>query len=668
MKRFSLLLAAAIAACSLTFAVAAEDLDTLEVRADRPRIWLTPERVEALKAKFASDPFPVDEDDPGARALRYVLTGSVDDARYAIEHIMEFDVSEEAMAEAVASDEYRWQAIVPVIYDWCYDEMTPQERETFRERYGRIALAMNRKHWGGPSMPGSNYYAGYMRNAGIFGLGAFGEAPLARIALENALLTRWEKSSLPYYQSGARGGMVGEGSQYGRYSIGYTTWLAEAVKTATNRNLYRETNWFREFIYQTIYSTTPAPVYAPGVDDTYYQRFPMGDDQFTQGYPRVGEVIGDAMRAVSLEFADERVGAHAAAYLEKVEPPRGLLGWVVEDAREVEPMLIERLPYDYFAPGAGVAYVRSGWASDATAIMLQLTTPTKTSHQHQDLGSFQIVRGGTWLSKESTGYHHEFKGTHASGAKAHNVLLVDGRGRAPGHADGPPKLRALQSEEKFFHAVVGMTAAYRAQESPRLERDDNPNAGMVVREFVFIRPDILIIFDRVKSTTPDAEKTFVLHFPEKPEEGEANTFTFTGSGGRLMAQFAYPSELSFDVVDEGDIEGEKREPGRYQWRVEANQSGSRESYFLTVLVAQERFDMDAKIEMSETDATVGIEIKQPGRRCQLHFNKVLSDNFGHMVIESAGATGYIETDLLEWVQPITVDADGPRWGKFEVPW
>jgi len=668
MKRLALLLAVALVGCLCVSAFAEGDIEGLEVRTDRPRIWMTPERIEALRAKFQSSPPPVREDDAAARALRYVLTGDVEDARYAIDHIMAFDIAEEVLRDAVASDEYRWQAMVPVIYDWCWDQMTPEERETFRDRYGRIALAMNRKYWGGPSMPGSNYYAGYMRNSGIFGLAAFGETPLARIVLKDALVTRWEKSSLPYYLTGARGGMVGEGSQYGRYSVGYTTWLAEAVKTATNRNIYRETNWFREFVYQTIYSTTPAPVYARGVDDTYYQRFPMGDDQFTHGYPRVREVTGDAMRAVSLEFRDERVGAHAAAYLEKVEPEMGLFGWIVEDGREVEAMLIERLPYDYFAPGAGVAYVRSDWAADAAAIMLQLGRPTKTSHQHQDLGSFQIVRGGTWLTKESTGYHHEFKGTTARGAKAHNVLVINGRGEAPGHADGPPKLRALQSEEKFFHAVVGMSAAYRAQESPNLERDDNPAAGMVVREFLFIRPDLLIIFDRVKSTTPEAEKTFVLHFPEKPEAGEDNTFTYTGAGSRLWTRFVYPAGLSFELVDEGEVEVERRQEGRYQWRLEAAQSGSRESYFLTVLAAQERFDMDPKIEVSETDATVDIEIQQPGRRCELHFNKTLSDNFGHMIIEAAGARGYLERDLLEWVQPITVDADGPRWGKFEVPW
>ncbi len=664
MKR-AFVLAAALVVCLAAGGVGLEDL---EVRTDRPRIWFTPERLEALRGKFETDPIAINEHDAGARALRYVLTGNAEDARYAIDYILDFDVSEEVLREAPASDEYRWEAMVPVIYDWCHDEMTGEQRRRFRERYGHIAMMMNRKPWGGPTMPGNNYYSGYMRNSGIFGLAAYGESPLARLLLKDALVTRWRESSLPHYARGARGGTTGEGSQYGRYNIGYVTWLAEAAKTASNRSLYRETNWFREFVYYTIYSTTPSPMYARGVDDTYFQRFPKGDDQFSQGYPRVCSVIGDSMRALALEFADERVGGHAKAYLDRVEPPKGLFGWVVEDDRRVDPLHLERLPYDYFAPGAGVAYLRSDWSPGATAIMLQLGTPTKTAHLHQDLGSFQILRGGSWLSKESTGYNHQFKGTRASEARAHNVLLFDGRGQANAHADGPPKLRAMQSEEMFFHAVVGMTAAYRAQESPRLERDDNPSAGMVVRQFLFIRPDLLIIFDRMKSTAPEVEKTFVLHLPERPEETDQNTFIYSTAGSRLVAQFVYPQDLRFDLVDGGDIEGEITEPGRYQWRVEATQSGSIEGHFLTVLTAQERFDMEPVVDLSETDETVDIVIHQPGRRVELSFNKVLSDNFGHMLIRAAGAHGHLDMDLREAVQPISVDADGVHWGKFEVLW
>lgn len=640
-------------------------VEGMTVRADRPRIWLTPERVEALKAKYKADPGPVSRNSPGERALRYVLTGNAAEARAAIDHIMKFDLSDKVLFKDVASDPYRWGSFIPIIYDWCHDEMTEEERREFLARYGRIVTLMNKKYWGGPQIPGNNYYAGYTRNSGIFGLAAFGETPYAESALHDAFVTRWENASLPYYANGARGGLTGEGTQYGRYGVGYMTWLAEAARTAAGRDLYGETNWFREFAYQTIYSTTPAPTHVKGSDAVYYQRFPFGDDQFTSGHPAVCNIIGDSMRAVACAYAGEPVAGHAAAYLDKVEPPTGIFGWIIDDGlKTVAPGDLSELPLDYYLPGPGYAYLRSSWDEDATAVMLQLDVAKKSDHHHLDLGSFQIVRGGDWLSKESTGYPGKVIGLDPRRADMHNTLLFDGRGRANGHLDGPPKIRAIQSHEKFFHAVTGMTAAYRAQESPKLQRDDNPSAGLCVREFLFVRPDLLIIFDRMKSTAPDVKKTFVIHFGDAPQ-AEGNTFTFENGASRLTAQFVYPTDLDFNLVDEGDFEGEKSAPAYYQYRLEAGQSGATDGWYLTVLAAQERFDMAPKCELAETDDTIGVNIDQPGRRVEVTFNKAMSDHFGRLTIESAGAEGHLETDLLEIVQGITVDENGPRWG--EVP-
>ena len=138
----------------------------------------------------------------------------------------------------------------------------------------------------------------------------------------------------------------------------------------------------------------------------------------------------------------------------------------------------------------------------------------------------------------------------------------------------------------------------------------------------------------------------------------------------IRGQRIGPDELDMPVagpraVGAVGIEGEKDHPGYYQWRMEASQSGATAGYFLTVIAMQERFDMTPTCRVSETDETVDVEIMQPGRRIEIHLNKVLSDRFGRMIVESAGAHGWLETELLEAVQPITVDADGVRWGEFE---
>ena len=658
-------LAAALGIILAGTLTAAENPAGATVRADRPRVMLTPERIEALKEKVKTQAVPGRE--PGANALKYVLTGDEEALAAAVDYMRRFDVGEDVLKNGTASDDYRWAYWVPVIYDWCNGKLTDEEKKAFVERYGRIAEAMNGKSWGGPQMPGNNYYAGYMRNSAVFALAAWGETPLAESLLRNALATRWESSSLPYYDDGAKGGVIGEGSQYDRYNIQYVVFLAEALRAATGRDIMKETNWFREWTYQTIYSTTPTLTYAMGVEDPYFQRFAYGDCEMWEGHPGVDEYIGDSMRATALLYADEKVGGHAQAYLDAVEPAEGLLGYVVEDGREVEPGDLSELPLDYYAPGAAYAFARSKWSEDATAVMLQLGVPEECDHNHLDAGSFQMVRADRWMTKESTGYATQFNGCTSRDARAHNTILVNGRGQANAYPDGQPEILAIQTSRDFFHAAVDLTKAYRASKSSHPDRDDNPVVVKCIREFIYIRPDVLIIFDRLETSDPEAEKTFVLHFPTKPKYEKDDpfgvTYTSENGGSQFVSHTVYPENVEYKLIDESDVEGKKAAPGFYQWRLETNQKGTKESYFLTVVAGLMRFDLPPNCELVEKDDGIGAIIKQPGRKCEVYLKKALGESLGRLVIDAAGAYGHSESDLPQKVQTIGVDANGVHWGE-----
>jgi hypothetical protein len=666
-----------IACLTVAAAAAAQEAPDFKVRSDRPRIMLTPERVKALKDKLTGDEIP--GKDAGAKALRYALTGDEAAAKEAVDALLKFDVPDDVLANKVASDDYRWAAAIPAMYDWCNDKLTDDEKARFLARYGHIVEAMNAKSWGGYSMPGSNYYAGYMRNSAIFGLAAFGETPLAQTALVDALVKRWHDSTLPYYETGAKGGVIGEGSQYDRYNAGYVMWLAEAVRTATGRDIMKETNWFREFAYQTIYSTAPTLTYANGVDDPYFQRFPFGDCEMWQGHPNVDEYIGDAMRMIALEYAGEKVGGHAQAYLDEVEPPAGLLGWIIEDGRTVEPGDLSELPLDYYAPGTGFAYSRSDWEEGGTQLMLQLGVPTKGSHLHLDAGSFQMLRAGRWMTRESTGYGTRFNGCTSNDSLAHNMIVFKGpgdakaRGQANAYADGDPEIIAVETGRDFFHAAVDLSRAYRASSSSHKDRDDNPYCARLIREFIYVKPDLLIIFDRAMATTPDAEITSVIHFPVKPKFTKSDEFgdlfTAENGGSQFVAHTVYPKDVEYKTVDEGQVEGKKAGPGFYQWRVEATQKGRTEAYFLTVVAAQMRFDLEPQCVLVEEDGVIGATIKQPGRKTEVRFAKAVGDSLGKLVIDAAGAYGHSESDLPKKIQAISAGPGGPAWGEpLEKPW
>src|SRR5262249_46346683 len=149
---------------------------------------------------------------------------------------------------------------VPVVFDWCYNQMTASQISTFITRYNGYVQTMMTKSWGGPTMPSSNYFWGYWRNEFNWAVATYYEnTAMAQTFLDDALVTRWQDAFLPWANGAGSGGVPQEGTQYGRYMLNYP--IVPFV-TASNlgRNLLSETNFYKEAAYYLIYSTSPMAV------------------------------------------------------------------------------------------------------------------------------------------------------------------------------------------------------------------------------------------------------------------------------------------------------------------------------------------------------------------------------------------------------------------------
>src|SRR5262249_16451148 len=179
----------------------------LDVPLSHPRVWFTSVTLAQAQKWYATHPFTPATDDPWGNALRYVLTGEAQYAQTAVQPLRNFTISQSEL-DGVASDTYRWGDWLPVVYDWCYDVMTPQQQQTFIDRYNGYTDIIRQKPWGGPTMPASNYFWGYFRNEVNWAIAAYYENPLAQTFLTVALVTRWQNSFLPYAAGADRGGVT----------------------------------------------------------------------------------------------------------------------------------------------------------------------------------------------------------------------------------------------------------------------------------------------------------------------------------------------------------------------------------------------------------------------------------------------------------------------------
>lgn len=628
----------------------------LEIPTTRPRLWWTPERLAQARAWHASNPVTPRDNDHLGKAFRYVMTGEAGYARAAIDYAMSVTVR----TSGVASNEARWHGEeVILIYDWCYDRMTPAERSTLVERWNGYLDELRKKDWGGPGMPQSNYFWGYLRNQIEWAVTTWHENPAAAALLEDALVTRWEKSFLPHAAREGAGGVLAEGLQYGRALVDYAT-VPLVTASLHGRNMFHETNFFREAVYYLIYATPPAPTVLRGNGRAYWETFPFADDQFFQnGGTSQAAAWANFMSAASQVWREEAAGRHARRWLRTIGSRPAPYIAAVDRGGPERPL--STLPLDYYGPGAGFLYAKTSWERDATVIHLQLGHAVDHgAHSHADMGNWQIWRNGRWLSRETTAYAQNITGYNGASAPtndtvAHNVLLVGGKGFAAAPRNGVSVVKRLESRADYAYGATDLTPAYRnnAVQFARPERD-NPAAARVEREFVFARRlDALVIFDRVLSTGAGAAKTFLAHFEQPPQQLAANSWVGVNGKEALRVTTLLPAAPVSRVVNEGGRVG--------QHRLEVETGGEPQSYFLHVLQARAENDQDLAAQLTESATEYTVSLRHPTRGfARITFAKGATAGKGGFAYSRTAMPTEV-SPFLERVQKIEVTARGPVW-------
>ena len=202
----------------------------------------------------------------------------------------------------------------------------------------------------------------------------------------------------------------------------------------------------------------------------------------------------------------------------------------------------------------GDAVFRSGWDADA-ALVLFRAGPT-FNHNHSDQGSFQFRALGETLITEagwSDYYKDPYYDTFFTQAAGHNTLLVDGNPASQDIAD-TAQFAALNRHPRitdatlspFYDAVGGdLTPVYRG----RLESYS--------RRLAYIKPDYLIVFDRVRTRTLPARLASRLHVASRVgltvnETAAAPVATYAGARA-AMAVRAFSSVKTRFAAGNGHI-------------------------------------------------------------------------------------------------------------------
>ncbi|MBN2496320.1 MAG: DUF4962 domain-containing protein [Deltaproteobacteria bacterium] len=143
-------------------------------------------------------------------------------------------------------------------------------------------------------------------------------------------------------------------------------------------------------------------------------------------------------------------------------------------------------------------------------------------HNQQDANSFYLYVGAADLSSEMCDRHGDYNVMPTVGHVAHNTLLVDDLGQywPPRHSSFPgldSDLEATYHTPGFDFLVADATERYRIIEPGYPHAPGDYLLDEFRRHVLFVRPDYLVMIDRVRSQSPHKYE-WIAHFSEeKPE-------------------------------------------------------------------------------------------------------------------------------------------------------
>jgi hypothetical protein len=478
-------------------------------------------------------------------AFCYMLSGDrryADGARKWLLHFATWDPAGSTSMEVNDEAGMPILHITSRVYDWIYDALSEADRETMRKMIrARGEEAFRWLHEKPFEQKAYNSHGGRMWHfLGEAAIAYYGEVPEAKKWLDYAITINW--GWYPSY-----------GDEEGGWAQGYSYWASY---------VNRSTWWFDALRAALRVEATDKPFYRHVGD------FPMYVS------PPGGSLVGFG------DFAEKRPNPAAAAvvgYFGRVrhkpewqwyaeawgqgDGSKGPIGFLRAARQEMAPPK-SRPPADWPAAklfrGAGWVSLNSNLldAREGVQVMMRAAPLGNISHSHADQNAIVVGAYGSPLLV-NTGirpwYGSPFSKEWYWTTKAHNALEIDGVGQ-PKTAETNKIL--VFEPGKTFDYVVGETTGY------------GDHVKQYRRHLVFLKPDVLVLFDDVRASRPVSLK-FWLHgrAPFTIDDG-AERVSLTYENASLNGLLVTPGGLRIEQTDKYPLAPEMGET-QPEWHLAA---------------------------------------------------------------------------------------------------
>ncbi len=561
-------------------------------------------------------------------------------------------------------------AEMAVTLDWCWPELSTTDRDWLMERmttYANWYAATNTTDVFHDDM--NNIWSA-VAIAGLAMAGTSRDADARRLLM--LANNQWKNVIFPAIAYA--GDWWHEGFTYVQPTVGSLAWTLAAWTSATDEDLYAYARDHGDLVegYLRMHA------YALRPDDKYVYFGDTADPK--QTVELFSRWLIDMLTYGSRSPLGQGLSMHVRERSRPYYDYSGAQGWLMallyDAGREATATRLADLPPTRWL-GRGsqdIAVVRSGWDRDSTYVWVSCGDYL-SAHQHLEVGAFQMFRKS--MLTGSTGTYDNFDSRHwwnyyaQKSVHANTLAIVRPdeffpslftvlNGRSESVNDGGQRNLRMVEEGRYrlvldlptyltrltsgpFYETGGLqhvvhsdchdyiacdaTAAYS---SPGRVTDGNqPKVDEVSRQFVFLRPSTLVVFDRVSSTDAAYEKRFLLHALGAPTTGPGGTFSWTVGEGRLAGRTVLPREQDTTVLRDFTVVGVARTPTR----IETESGGTRievsprteaiRDYFLHVITLTDAASTNTPeaTVMSEDARSVVVDVRHIGGAATLRFAK-----------------------------------------------
>lgn len=470
--------------------------------------------------------------EPWHVALMGQITGTTSYCSWAVDQTDNYVRGEEARITAgttpvVAGDSYLhvgdYIGNLSMVYDWCRSSMTAAQRERWKN-FGNQAVWNVWNHasaqwgsrvvpWTGWSVdnPSNNYYYSFLEATMLLGLATHGENDMANDWLTRFRQTKIENQLVPLFNADLVGGGSREGTGYGTAMF----------------KLWRIYDWWERSTGERIADRTPhtlasMPWMIHAIVPTLDRIQTSGDHSRDQQ-----GLLFDYHRAylqnLAFLFPNERVSGVVKSLLRQSSVPQMSQQFMrysdyFYDLVSIADRPLSELSTAYWASGTGSFSMRDNWLT-SSAYANFMCGPYTESHAHQDQGSFVLFKG-SWLAYDA---NIDGRSGIEQDQKYHNLVRFEAGGAQVRQSyDKSCNMLALAHNATWTYALADVTPMF-ASGSPVAKSE---------REFVFIKPSTVIVYDRAQATGASVDRIWTMNFPRTPSF-QGNTTTFVASTNRF---------------------------------------------------------------------------------------------------------------------------------------